>query len=121
MGGNTSFLTVLKSRTGSTMGRHLIAASTRECVGESRPRRIRGRISSKGQRWVPVQGSRKLTVFEFHTGTIVGNELHILKYDHKTGILFGIAFSLARISPENLLQTRNDLFREYTASTWNSP
>ena len=47
IGGKTSFLTVLKSRTGRITGKHLIAPSTKVCVGESSPRWIRGRMSAK--------------------------------------------------------------------------
>lgn len=45
IGGKTSFLTVLKSSTGSMCGRHFIAASTRECVDDSMPIWMRGRMS----------------------------------------------------------------------------
>lgn len=47
IGGKTSFLTVLKSRTGRITGKHLIAPSAKVCVGESSPRRIRGKMSAK--------------------------------------------------------------------------
>lgn len=47
--GNRSFLTVEKSKTESTVGRHVRALSTSECVGDSRPSWMIGRISTGGQ------------------------------------------------------------------------
>lgn len=63
IGGNTSFLTVLKSRTGRTAGRHLMAASTKEWVGESRPSRIRGRMSKL---WCQLNGAGHCVIFTHH-------------------------------------------------------
>lgn len=44
--GKSSFLMVLKSRTGRTLGRHWSAAPTRTGVGDSRAAKMMGRMSS---------------------------------------------------------------------------
>lgn len=70
MGGNTSFLTVLKSRVGRKTGRHFIEASTREWVGESKPRRIKGKISVPDVSLKIPTKPEERTIFEFHACTV---------------------------------------------------